>query len=94
MYIVVHHHVADPVRFMQIAAGEGSLPPGVTMHSFLPTRDPGTVFCLWEAMAVAAVRDLLDSAFGDTSRNEYFEVEPAHAFGFPVTTGATAGAAS
>lgn len=35
--------------------------------------------CLWEAESMDAVRQILEGAAGDSSRNEFFEVDPQHA---------------
>ena len=96
MYIVVHHHVSDPAKFREIASAGGALPPGVSLHHSLPTSDGANVFCLWEAESVAAVRDVLEPALGQVSRNEYFEIDPTqpYASGLPGASAATAGTAS
>jgi hypothetical protein len=94
MFVVVHHHASDPARFREITQAGGTLPPGVTLHQSLPTPDWETMVCLWEAESVAAVRDILEPALGDVSRNEYFEIDSAHAYGLPKASEATAGAAS
>ena len=39
--------------------------------------------CLWEADTVDAVRDLVESAVGEFSRNEYSEVNADNAIGLP-----------
>ena len=89
-YIVAIHDVSDPDRFWG-GAGEtlADLPDGVTLRESYPQHDGSRAVCLWEAPSVDAVREIVDGAGGDSSRNEYFEVDPQHpgARGLPTQAG-------
>jgi hypothetical protein len=76
MYVLVEHHINDPSAFWptDIEAFKASLPPNLTLHHAFAARDASHGACLWEAESVDAVRDFLDPAMGDSSRNVYFEV--------------------
>jgi hypothetical protein len=89
-YIVAIHDISDPGRFWG-GADASELPPGITLHSSYPRADGSRAVCLWEADSVDAVRELIDSATGDASNNEFFEVDTRHAnvLGLPTATTAT-----
>jgi hypothetical protein len=78
-FIVAIHDVSDPDRFWG-GAGEtlAQLPTGVTLLTSYPQQDGTRAVCLWDAPSVDAVRDIVDTAAGDSSRNEYFAVDPQH----------------
>jgi hypothetical protein len=84
MYVVAKHQISDPARFWA-AAQEATprIPEGVTLHSVLPNTDGSAAVCLWEAGSLDAVRDLVESAVGAVSRNEYYEVDSKNAMGLP-----------
>jgi hypothetical protein len=86
-YIVAIHEVSDPQRFWG-AADSAELPPGITLHASYPREGGTRAVCLWEADSVDAVRDLIEGATGDASRNEFFEVDTTHAGlrGLPTAT--------
>ena len=78
-YVVAIHDVSDPERFWGGAAESlASLPQGVALRATFPQEGGAKAVCLWEADSVDAVRQVVDSAAGDTSRNEYFEVDSRH----------------
>jgi hypothetical protein len=85
MYVIVKHAVADPERFSEAtrAAMAGGQPAGATLHSAYPNREGTQVICLWEASSVEAVRQVVEPVVGQTSTNEYFEVDAAKATGLP-----------
>ena len=58
-------------------------PAGIVLHSTFSNVDGTKAVCLWEAETVETVRDLVDSAVGQFSRNEYFEVSKETAMGLP-----------
>jgi hypothetical protein len=92
-YIVAIHDVSDPDRFWGGAAEAlAQLPPAVTLHVTYPQQDGSRAVCLWEAPSVDAVREVVDGAAGDFSRNEYFEVDPRHpgVRGLPTQTATVA----
>jgi hypothetical protein len=79
-YFVAIHDVSDPERFWGGAAeGIGSLPQGVALHATYPRHGGSKAVCLWEAESMDAVRQIVEGAAGDSSRNEFFEVDPQHA---------------
>ena len=90
-YIVAIHEISDPDRFWG-AADSAAIPAGITLHASYPRGDGTRAACLWEADSVDAVRDLVESATGDASRNEFFEADPQHAgaIGLGATSGARA----
>jgi hypothetical protein len=91
-FIVAIHDVSDPDRFWG-AAGEAlaQLLPGVTLLTTYPQHDGARAVCLWEAPSVDAVREIVDTGAGDSSRNEYFEVDPQHPGTRGLPTQAAAG---
>ncbi len=52
----------------------GEFPAGIALHSTFAHADGTKAVCLWQAASVDEVQDLVDSAVGQFSRNEYFEV--------------------
>ena len=76
-YIVAVHDISDPDRFWS-AADASQFPEGIALHSSYPSGDGTRATCLWEADSVDAVRELVESATGDASANEFFEVNTGH----------------
>jgi hypothetical protein len=83
MYVIIQHSINSPDRFWEIVKGVTSFPPGMTLHATLPSSDGKKAVCIWEAPSVDSVRDLVDSAVGTFSSNEYFEVSEKDAVGLP-----------
>jgi hypothetical protein len=94
MYIMVQHTISEPAAFWN-AADPAAFPPQVKLHHTFPTPDGTRAVCIWEADSIDAVRDILEPAVGQISRNEYFAVENREGFARPsrVPQAATAGAA-
>jgi hypothetical protein len=67
-----------------------AIPAGVKLHSVYPRGDGSRAVCVWEADSFDSVRDVVDGATGDVSRNEFYEVDAQHA----GATGLPASAAS
>ncbi len=91
MYVVVQHRIKD--AHAALSRGENVVedaPPGMRARHFYPSQDLSAATCLWEAESVNAVRQYVDSTFGDSSENSYFEVDPERALGLPepAATGA------
>jgi len=78
-YIVAIHDVSDPERFWSAAAEVGSLPQGVALHATYPRQGGSKAVCLWEGESSDAIQQIVEGATGDSSRNEFFEVDPQHA---------------
>ena len=84
MYVVVKHQISNPTKFREAGmAAVSKLPAGVKSHSFLPNADGSHAVCLWEADSIDAVKNILEPAVGDVSRNEYYQVDAKNAFGLP-----------
>lgn len=50
------------------------MPPTIKLHHTFPSMDGTRAVCVWEADSIDRVRDFVESAVGQFSRNEYFEV--------------------
>ena len=84
MYVIAIHSISDPESFW---GGELDLPDGVTLQSALPNADGSRGVCVWEADSAATVEEIVESAAGQISDNEYFEVDADNARGLPVAAG-------
>ena len=86
MFIVVHHTINDQesafARGQNLLEGTGA-PAGVRLREFYPARGGADVFCLWEGSSLDEVRDYVDATMGDSSGQEYFEVDAEIARGLP-----------
>lgn len=75
MYVVAQHRIRDPETARAVVrAALAELPAGLRLHHSLPNADGTAAVCLWEADSVDAVRDLVETALGHVSRNEYYAV--------------------
>jgi hypothetical protein len=87
VYVTAIHQITDPEKFppaVRAATSPASeFPAGIVLHSTFSNPDDTMSVCLWEAESVDAVRDLVDSAVGQFSQNEYFEVSKETALGLP-----------
>lgn len=83
MYVIVEHQIKDPQtafpRGEKLKRGEGA-PSGARVLQFYPSRDGSAVACLWEAGAVDAIQEYVDSTLGDSSDNRCYEVDAEQAF--------------
>jgi hypothetical protein len=79
-YFVAIHDVSDPERFWggALAAMRQGLPEGLRIHHVFPQEDGTRAVCLWEAASIDTVRQAVEGGAGDSSRNEFFEVDPNH----------------
>ena len=82
MYIVVEHKISNPKKFWDIAK-EIKLPADLKIHSTLPNSDGTKAVCIWEGKEVNAVKNAVEGAVGQFSKNEYFSVETKNAVGLP-----------
>jgi hypothetical protein len=80
MNIVAIHKISDPARFWAPA----DLPEGFRVLTALPNEDGTRGICVWEAESLEAVERLVESAYGDVSQNEFFELDTQHAQGVPA----------
>jgi hypothetical protein len=91
MNVVAVHTISDPGRFFSAAeAGMQDLPEGLRVDAMAPSRDGSKAVCVWTATSVEAVRSLVDETVGDSSENEFYEVDAENAIGLPAAVkGAT-----
>lgn len=87
MYITAIHQITDPEQFWQTVRSAtppaAEFPAGIVLHSTFADGNGTKAVCLWEADTVDEVQDLVDSALGQFSRNEFFEVSKETAIGLP-----------
>ncbi len=84
MFVVVQHQITDPGTFFAAAQeGMANLPANLRLHHVLPNAEGSRSVCLWEADSIDAVRNFVEPAVGNVSRNEYYEVNAPGAFGLP-----------
>jgi hypothetical protein len=81
MHVVAAHSISDPERFF--AAIDAPIPEGMKLLSALPSRDGSKMVCVWEADSADSVRKIVDDTVGDSSSNEFFEVDTEKASGLP-----------
>jgi hypothetical protein len=83
MYVVVQHRFTNtPLAFSRdekLIKNEGA-PAGAHGLQFYPARDGSGATCLWEATAVEAIQQYVDTTLGDASVNTCYEVDAAQAF--------------
>jgi hypothetical protein len=83
MYVIVQHQIKDREaafsRGERLVRNEGA-PRGVRGLQFYPSQDGSAVTCLWEADAVEAVQEYVDSTLGDSSENTCYVVDAEKAF--------------
>ena len=86
MYVTVIHDISDPGKFWEVvrSATSTGFPEGIALRSMYPSASGTRNICLWEADTVEAVRDLVEPAVGEFSKNEYFEVSTDKALGLPA----------
>jgi hypothetical protein len=80
MYVIAIHSISDPKAFW---GGQLDLPEGTTLQSALPNGDGTRGVCIFESDSVDTVRNLVESAAGQISTNEYFKVNAQNALGLP-----------
>jgi LytS/YehU family sensor histidine kinase len=89
MYFIAYHKIPDWQRFYEAmlrgAKGEVALPPGVILHGVFPAKDGTKEFCLWETDDLHKVQLYLHKVFGDTSVNEYIEINAELSSGMTAT---------
>ena len=90
MFAIAIHQISDPEKFWA-SAQDMELPEGTALHTVAPNADGTRAICVWETDSVDTVRDFVESAAGDISNNEYYEVNEQTAIGLPA---ASVGAAS
>ena len=92
MFVVIHHNITDTKRWGEITEKIGTmverkqLPKGLCGLSYLPSTDGRHADCLWEVDSLDNLKRFLDPEIATAARNEYFQVDAAHAFGLPAST--------
>ena len=86
MYITAIHEISNSEKFWEVARSAISegFPAGITLHNSLPNATGTRAVCLWEADTVDSVQNIVDSAVGQYSKNEYFEINADTAMGLPT----------
>ena len=82
MFIVVNHAISNPEQFWALAKAM-TVPPPLRLHSVYPSTDGAKGTCLWEAQSVDAVKQFVDGATREFSKNDYMVVESKNALGLP-----------
>jgi hypothetical protein len=80
MYVIAIHCISDPDAFW---GGELELPEGTELPTVLPNSDGTRAVCVWKSDSVDTVRDLVESAAGEISNNEFYAVNDQRAQGLP-----------
>lgn len=89
MFVVIHHSITNPQRWEEITSKMGAmiehrqLPKGLNGLSYLPSTDGRHADCLWEVDSLENLKRFLEPATGTAARNEYFQIDAAHAMGLP-----------
>jgi hypothetical protein len=78
MYVVAIHSISDPRAFW---GAQLDLPEGTTLPTAVPSEDGTRGICIFESDSVDTVRNLVESAAGQISKNEYFAVDEQNAQG-------------
>ena len=81
MYVVAIHSISNPDAFW---GGQLDLPDGTELPVVVPSSDGTRGVCVFKSDSVDTVRNLVDSATGAISRNEYHAVNEGNAHGLPV----------
>ena len=81
MYVFTIHTVSDPDAFW---GGQLNLPEGTELPIVAPSADGGRGVCVFKSDSVDTVRNLVDGATGQISRNEYYVINEGNALGLPA----------
>ena len=82
MHVVAVHSINDPDRFYAaVQEGTKDIPEGMGVEAMAPSVDGSRAVCVWRADSVESVRSLVEGTVGDSSQNEFFEVNDEHAVG-------------
>jgi hypothetical protein len=82
MYVIAIHSISDPQAFW---GGQLDMPEGTTLPVAIPNTDGTRGVCIWESDSVDTVRNLVESAAGQVSTTDYFEVDAQNAQGLPTS---------
>jgi len=81
MYVLSIHAVSDPDAFW---GGKLDLPEGTELPLVAPTSDGRRGVCGFKSDSIDTVRNLVDSATGKISKNEFYAINDGNALGLPV----------
>lgn len=81
MYVFTIHSVSDPNAFW---SGQLTPPAGTELAMVVPSSDGTRGVCVFKSDSLDTVRDLVDGATAQISRNEYYAINEADAMGLPA----------
>ena len=80
MYVAAIHEISNTEAFW---GGQLDLPEGTTLRVAMPSADGKRGVCVFASDSVDTVRSIVDGATSPISKNEFFAVNDANAFGLP-----------
>jgi hypothetical protein len=83
MYVLVHHQIIDPEKFLSIVQSGAPYNPHFQVYAFLPAINRTAASCLWEATDTNSLQIFLDPILGNSSTNTYLQVDEKIAIGLP-----------
>ena len=81
MYVFAIHSISNPDAFW---GGKLDLPQGTELPIVVPSSDGTRGVCVFKSDSVETVRNLVESAAGAVSSNEYYAINEGNAQGLPV----------
>jgi hypothetical protein len=81
MYVISIHSVSNPEAFW---SGQLDMPDGTELPIVAPSADGTRGVCVFKSDSVDTVRNLVESAAGEISSNDYFAINEGNAQGLPV----------
>lgn len=95
MFVLIHHEVSEPATFWSIISEEiEHLPAGTQLLLSLPNHHATVEFSLWTAESLESLQRWVDERVRDVSRNTFYPIEAANAFGLEFATPPAAARAS
>ena len=80
MFIAVRHNINNIEEFWRVTR-EVQIPGGLFFHSIAPNNLGSKANSVWQAESFEFLQEFLNTAFGSSSENEYFEIDMAKATG-------------
>ena len=81
MYVAAIHEISNPEAFW---GGQLDLPEGTEQPIAWPSSDGTRGVCVFKSDSVDTVRNLVESAAGEISSNEYHAINEGKAQGLPA----------
>jgi hypothetical protein len=81
MLVFAIHQVSEPDVFW---SGQLDLPHGTELRAAIPSADGQRGVCVFKSDSVDTVRNVVDRATSQVSRNEFYAVNEANLHGLPV----------